>query len=113
LIFSIYWRGLTDRQRRNGATGNKEKRIITLLGGVPHDGHKTQSSTASKEIREKLEQMEKKYDAQFKVVFDALRQLLTPPGEPKKNKVGFGVEQMNVETFEPTSFAIAREIKRS
>jgi phage regulator Rha-like protein len=47
---------------------------------------------SNKEIREKLEQMEKKYDVQFKVVFDALRQLLTPPEEPKKNRIGFGVE---------------------
>jgi sensor histidine kinase regulating citrate/malate metabolism len=47
---------------------------------------------SNKEIHEKLEQMEKKYDAQFKVVFDALRQLLTPPEEPKKNRIGFGVE---------------------
>jgi hypothetical protein len=28
-----------------------------------------------------------------KVVFDATRQLLTPPKEPKKNKIGFGVEE--------------------
>lgn len=49
---------------------------------------------SNKEIREKLEQMEKKYDAQFKVVFKALHQLLTPPPEePRKYiKIGFGAE---------------------
>ena len=36
--------------------------------------------------------MEKKYDAQFKVVFDAIRQLMTPP-EPKKRKIGFEVRE--------------------
>ena len=40
----------------------------------------------------KLADMEKKYDAQFKVVFDAIRQLMTPP-QPKKRKIGFLVEE--------------------
>ena len=41
-----------------------------------------------KGLARKLEALEKKYDAQFKVVFDAIRQLMTPP-EPKKRKIGF------------------------
>ena len=41
-----------------------------------------------KDLANKLEMLERKYDAQFKVVFDALRQLMTPP-EPKKRKIGF------------------------
>jgi len=28
--------------------------------------------------------MEKKYDQQFKIVFDAIKQLLEPQGKPKK-----------------------------
>jgi hypothetical protein len=36
--------------------------------------------------------LESKYDAQFKVVFDAIRQLMTP-SEPKKKKIGFLVEE--------------------
>ena len=40
----------------------------------------------------KLEALEKKYDAQFKVVFDAIRQLMTPP-EPNKRKIGFMVKE--------------------
>jgi len=43
-------------------------------------------------LARKLEALEKKYDAQFKVVFDAIRQLMTPP-EPKKRKIGFLVEE--------------------
>jgi hypothetical protein len=35
---------------------------------------------------------EKKYDAQFKVVFDAIRQLMSPP-EPGKRKIGFIVKE--------------------
>jgi hypothetical protein len=40
----------------------------------------------------KLEALEKKYDAQFKVVFDAIRQLMTPP-EASKRKIGFIVKE--------------------
>lgn len=41
-----------------------------------------------KELAKKLEEREKKYDAQFKMVFDAIRQLMKPP-EPNKRKIGF------------------------
>jgi len=36
----------------------------------------------------KLNSLEKKYDGQFKIVFDALRQLMTPPDKPKP-QIGF------------------------
>ncbi len=35
--------------------------------------------SAYKDLAKKLEEMEKKYDSQFRVVFDAIRQLMTPP----------------------------------
>ena len=40
------------------------------------------------ELRRKIEQMEKKYDGQFRVVFEAIRQLMAPPVKPRK-KIGF------------------------
>jgi len=40
------------------------------------------------ELALKLDQLEKKYDAQFKEVFEAIRQLMTPP-EPKRRPIGF------------------------
>jgi len=43
-------------------------------------------------LARKLEALEKKYDAQFKVVFEAICQLMAPP-EPKKRKIGFLVEE--------------------
>ena len=43
---------------------------------------------SNKELAKKLNKLEKKYDAQFRVVFDAIRQLMTPP-EPKHKKIGF------------------------
>ncbi len=41
-----------------------------------------------KGLAKRLDDLEKKYDAQFKVVFDAIRQLMTPP-EPKRKRIGF------------------------
>ena len=32
----------------------------------------------------KLAELEKKYDGQFKIVFDAIRELMTPPETPKR-----------------------------
>lgn len=44
-----------------------------------------------KAIWEKIERMEKKYDSHFKIVFDTLRKMLTPPDLPPKPKgpIGF------------------------
>jgi hypothetical protein len=44
-----------------------------------------------KELARKLEELEQKYDAQFKVVFDAIRQLMTPPEQPRR-RIGFRSE---------------------
>lgn len=43
-------------------------------------------------LARKLDDLEKKYDAQFKVVFDAIRQLVAPPDKPRK-KIGFSVKE--------------------
>jgi hypothetical protein len=40
------------------------------------------------DLRRKLEEMEKKYDHQFKVVFDAIKSLISTPDEPVR-KIGF------------------------
>ena len=40
------------------------------------------------DLARKLDALEKKYDAQFKVVFDAIRELMTPP-EPPRRQIGF------------------------
>ena len=41
-----------------------------------------------KDLAHKLQEMERRYDAQFKVVFDAIREMMTPPGA-KKKRIGF------------------------
>jgi hypothetical protein len=47
--------------------------------------------SSNAELARKLEALEKKYDAQFKVVFDAIRQLMSPP-ETKRKEIGFHVK---------------------
>ena len=44
-----------------------------------------------KDLQRKIEDMESKYDQQFKTVFEAIRQLLEPPPAPEKSKgrIGF------------------------
>lgn len=41
------------------------------------------------ELRRKIEAMERKYDQQFRVVFEAIRKLLEPPAEKKRRIIGF------------------------
>ncbi|MDO8282875.1 MAG: ORF6N domain-containing protein [Thermodesulfovibrionia bacterium] len=46
-----------------------------------------------KELTKKIDSMEKKYDAQFRAVFDAIRQLIATPAENAKKIIGFGKEE--------------------
>jgi len=50
-----------------------------------------QMLASNAELACKLEALEKKYDGQFKVVFDAIRQLMSPP-ETKRREIGFHVK---------------------
>ena len=51
-----------------------------------------QMLTPNANLARRLNQLEQKYDAQFKVVFDALRQFMAPASEPKK-KIGFQLQE--------------------
>ncbi len=44
------------------------------------------------ELARKLDDLEQKYDKQFRVIFDALRELMNPPVPPRK-QIGFGVRE--------------------
>jgi hypothetical protein len=47
-----------------------------------------QTLASHKDLARKLASLEAKYDAQFKAVFEAIRQLMTPP-ETKRRPIGF------------------------
>jgi hypothetical protein len=42
----------------------------------------------NRDLTRRLNDLESKYDRQFKVVFDAIRELMTPPAAPKR-RIGF------------------------
>lgn len=48
--------------------------------------------SSHKDLARKLNDMEKKYDTQFKVVFDAIRQLMQPPVPKKRRKIGYRLD---------------------
>jgi len=48
--------------------------------------------TTHKDLKRKIDEMEKKYDSQFKIVFEAIRQLLEAPQKPKR-QIGFKREK--------------------
>ena len=49
------------------------------------------------DLARKLDELERKYDAQFRVVFEAIRELMRPPdSEPPKRRIGFLVEEPRV-----------------
>ncbi len=47
--------------------------------------------SSNKELSRRLDELEKRYDGQFKMVFDAIRQLMAPPLS-KARKIGFSRE---------------------
>ena len=52
---------------------------------------------SNRELSKRLNELEKKYDAQFRVVFEAIRELMAP-SEPQqlKRRIGFLVEEPQV-----------------
>ena len=45
------------------------------------------------DLARKIESLERKYDAQFRGVFDAIRELMSPQENPKKQPIGFKVKK--------------------
>jgi len=43
----------------------------------------------NRDLARKVAALEKNYDGQFKVVFEAIQQLMTPPPSPPKKQIGF------------------------
>jgi hypothetical protein len=58
-----------------------------------------------KDLARKLEELEKKYDEQFRVVFEAIRQLMAPSEPPPKRRIGFGVEEPKPKAYQPATLS--------
>ncbi len=70
---------------------NSERAAQTSMQVVRAFVRLRQMLASNAELARKLETMEKKYDRRFKIVFDAIRQLMSPP-EPKRREIGFHVK---------------------
>jgi ORF6N domain len=70
---------------------NSERAVAVNIGIMRAFVKLRQMLSSNTELARKLESLEKKYDAQFKVVFDAIRQLMSPPAKPKR-EIGFHVK---------------------
>jgi endo-alpha-1,4-polygalactosaminidase (GH114 family) len=44
---------------------------------------------SNRDLKRKIEEMERKYDKQFAIVFQAIKQLLEPPPAKAKKIIGF------------------------
>jgi hypothetical protein len=55
------------------------------------------------EIAGKLDELEKRYDAQFKIVFEAIRRLILPKEKPKR-EIGFRIKEARV------TYSVHREL---
>jgi len=59
-----------------------------------------------KDLKKKIEAMERKYDKQFKIVFEAIKQLLEADEKPKK-KIGFTVKEKQAVYKKSTKKSVA------
>lgn len=67
----------------------KSKRAVQVNIEIMRAFVKLREMIASnKELAKRLDELEKKYDSQFKVVFDAIRQLMAAP-DPTPRRIGF------------------------
>jgi hypothetical protein len=71
---------------------NSERAAQTSVQVVRAFVRLRQMLASNAELSCKLEALEKKYDSQFKVVFDAIRKLMSP-SETKRREIGFHVKQ--------------------
>jgi hypothetical protein len=71
----------------------KSKRAVRVNVEIMRAFVKLRRMLASNdELARKLEELEKKYDEQFRVVFEAIRQLMTSPDPPRK-RIGFEAKE--------------------
>jgi hypothetical protein len=66
---------------------NSERAIQVNIEIMRAFVHLRQMLASNAQLARKLNALEKKYDSQFRVVFEAIRELMTPP-EPNKRKIG-------------------------
>lgn len=67
---------------------NSERAILVNVEIMRAFVRLRQMLASHKELARRLDELEKKYDKQFQVVFEAIRKLMAPEPEPKR-QIGF------------------------
>ncbi len=67
---------------------NSERAIQVNVEIMKTFVHLREMMASHDELRRKIEKIEQKYDYQFKVIFDAIKQLIDPT-QKKKKPIGF------------------------
>lgn len=82
---------------------NSEQAVLVNIAIIRAFVRLRQLLASHEDLARKLAELEKKYDAQFSVVFDAMRELMEPPVPPKK-EIGFHVKERRAsyKTTSPT-----------
>jgi len=65
--------------------------VRTSIQGVRAFVRLREMLSSHNELARRLDDLEKKYDSQFRVVFDAIRGLMTPPPSRARRRIGFDV----------------------
>ena len=68
---------------------NSSRAIAVNVGIMRAFVRRRQMIASHAGLARQLATLEKKYDAQFKIVFDAIRELMTPSAPTKKGEMGF------------------------
>ncbi|MDQ3181649.1 MAG: ORF6N domain-containing protein [Acidobacteriota bacterium] len=68
---------------------NSEQAVVASVQVVRAFVKLRQILASNADLARKVEELEKKYDANFKVVFEAIRKLMLPPPNLKKRKIGY------------------------
>ena len=71
---------------------NSERAIMVNIQIMRTFSRLREFMASHKDLARRLNDLEKKYDGQFKIVFDALRALMAPPMKPKR-KIGFDLKE--------------------
>jgi len=72
---------------------NSDRAILVNIEIMRVFGRLRQLLASHADLLRRLDDMEKKYDDHFRVVFEAIRGLMTPPPEPPKPPIGFNTEK--------------------
>ncbi len=71
---------------------NSERAAQTSVQVVRAFVRLPQCPASNAELARKLDALEKKCDRQFKVVFDTIRRMMSPPPETRRREIGFHVK---------------------